>query len=118
MRRALNIISGMAVLVSAFVLVPISATAAPAKAPVWEVVSYTDPDSATPSSDVTARIDISVRDGVVYIAVDADVKVEVFTILGQLVTSKAIAPGTVRLTLSQRGVYILKAAGTTKRINL
>ncbi|MCH5222213.1 MAG: T9SS type A sorting domain-containing protein [Muribaculaceae bacterium] len=94
------------------------ALSASAKAPVWEIVTTTDSVAEALSQDMTQnRLEIVVRDGFVYITVDAPVKVEVFTILGQLVTSKTLQPGTVRLTLSQRGIYILKGAGATKRIN-
>ena len=45
-------------------------------------------------------------------------KVEVFTILGQLVTNRKVQPGVVRLKLDNRGIYIIKGAGNTRRINL
>ncbi len=86
--------------------------------PVWEVVSAPDGDTPASVSETAARLDVLVRDGAVYITVDTPMKIEVFTILGQLVTSKTVAAGTVRLSLGHRGVYILKGAGTTKRVNL
>ena len=95
-----------------------SQKAAAAGNPVWEVVSAPDSDAPASVSENTARLDVTVRDRAVYITTDTPVKIEVFTILGQLVTSKSIAAGTVRLTLGHRGVYILKGAGITKRVNL
>ncbi|MDE6156739.1 MAG: hypothetical protein K2L75_00535 [Muribaculaceae bacterium] len=101
-------------------LCPATAEAA-AKAPVWEVVTSVDNDSAQmPISDDSSagRLDVAVHDSFIYITVDQPIKIEVFTILGQLVTSKNIAPGTVRLTLGTRGIYIIKGAGSTRRVNL
>ncbi|MCM1068158.1 MAG: T9SS type A sorting domain-containing protein [Muribaculaceae bacterium] len=96
------------------------ATAA-AKAPVWEVVEAVDVDAVPVLSTDEASasgFEVSVHEGRIYITVDKPVKIEVFSILGQLVASRTIAPGTVRLTIGNRGIYILKGAGSTRRINL
>ena len=77
MQKILNIVAGLAVMLLALLIVAMPAAAAPAKVPVWEVVNSVDPDNATPAAEGPSRIDISVRDGLVYITVDADVKVEV-----------------------------------------
>lgn len=92
----------------------INIAAAP-QAPVWEVVQTETPVGveSTPTT-----LDVAVREGVVYISSDSKVKVEVFTILGQLVTAKTVPAGVTKLSLGQRGVYILKVAGTTRRINI
>ncbi|MDE6041077.1 MAG: T9SS type A sorting domain-containing protein, partial [Muribaculaceae bacterium] len=49
---------------------------------------------------------------------DRPEQVEVYTILGQLVTRRKLPAGTTRLQLSQRGIYILKSGGMTRRVNL
>ncbi len=67
--------------------------------PVWEVV-------------------VEIREKYVYISVERAETVRVYTILGQLVTQKEIQPGTIRLQLPTRGVYILKTDTATLRINL
>ena len=66
----------------------------------------------------TPAFEVELRDGYIYISAPAEVTVEVFTILGQPVTRRTIKPGTVRLSLGSRGIYILKGAGTTRRVNL
>ena len=106
----------IAIAAMAFIIAPYDRAMAAGK-PVWEVVSAPD-DTQGNVSENAARLDVSVRNGHVYITTNSPVKIEVFTILGQLVTSKSVSAGTVRLTLGHRGVYILKGAGTTKRVNL
>lgn len=90
--------------------------AAPRK-PVWEVVTVTDqaqvPQNGTPELEVTI-----LDGGLVVITSDRAVKVQVFSILGQLITQKQMQAGTVRLQMNSRGIYILKADNTTRRISL
>ncbi|MBD5232894.1 MAG: T9SS type A sorting domain-containing protein [Bacteroidales bacterium] len=95
--------------------VAVPATAAPAKGPVWDTVEQTEGALPMPQD---APLDVAVREGHIYISTTQPVKVEVFTILGQLVTSKTVNPGTVRLSLGQRGIYIVKGAGFARRVSL
>ncbi len=115
-----HLFAGLLVLTAVFVAAP--KAAAVSKAPLWEVVEAVDIDADPVSPDdgdaSSSRLDVTVRDGRIYITVDRHVKIEVFTILGQLVTSRRIAPGTVRLTLGNKGIYIVKGAGSTRRVNL
>ena len=88
-------------------------------APVWEIVATGEsPDTSRDEIEPRDNIDIVNRDGVLYISVEQPVKVEIYPILGQLNTPRQLRPGTVRLSLRQRGVYILKAGSITRRINL
>lgn len=88
---------------------------AAAKGPVWEVVAVVD--SSQPLSEQT-NLQVETRDGYIYITLDRPEQVEVYTILGQLVTRRKLPAGTTRLQLSQRGIYILKSGGMTRRVNL
>ena len=84
---------------------------------VWEPV----PDRPVSSESRLSQqedVEVTVHNGSVYITVDHPVKVEVFSILGQLITQRQVEGGTIRLTLGQRGIFILKAGSTAKRINL
>ena len=111
---------------AAVTLIALSAMAAPVecmsagRGPVWEAVGYFPPSpTSVPRSDVgQTTLEVKVSDGWVYITTETAVKVEVFPILGQLVTSRDLEPGTVRLQLGNRGIYIFKAAGVTRRVNL
>lgn len=87
---------------------------ADSRVPVWDVVELRD---VAPGADADS-IDVETRDGHIYITTARPVEVRVYTILGQLITKRKISPGTVRLTLGTRGVYILKTETATRRINL
>ncbi len=108
-------VSILILLAVAFALSP--AVDAANDTPQWEEL----PVRQTVERELPAQqdaVEVVVRDGAVYITALQPVKVEVFSILGQLITTRRIGEGTVRLTLRQRGVYILKAGSVTKRINL
>lgn len=57
-------------------------------------------------------------DGAVYISLPRRMTVELFTILGQPVSRETLNAGTYRLRLRSRGIYILRAAGMTRRITI
>ncbi len=54
--------------------------------------------------------------GCIYITVDQRIEVKVFTILGQMVITQTLEPGTYRLPISSRGIYIVKIGSSTHRI--
>lgn len=114
-----NIVAGI-VLTAFMAACPAAASAAPARTPLWEQVAATDPDIEAIQTDENgnSHFEVTVLEGKVYITTDKPVKVEVFTILGQLVTSKTLPAGVARLTIGNRGIYIIKGAGSTKRVNL
>lgn len=108
---------------AAYLLTALMMLAAPAaytaEGPEWVVVERSGGnDRELPAQQDAVEVEVKVKDGAVYITSATTVKVEVFTILGQLITTRRVPEGTVRLTLNQRGVYILKAGAITKRINL
>lgn len=84
------------------------------RSPLWEVVEVRD---VVPTGD-NESIEIETRDGHIYITTPRTIEVNVYTILGQLITKKKISAGTSRLTLGTKGVYILKTETLTRRINL
>lgn len=86
----------------------------PADTPRESAWVFADDSAAGEKIDV-----VVVRDsGEVIISANRSTPVKIFTILGQPVASRTIQPGTVRLRLPLRGIYILKAGETTKRINI
>ncbi len=85
--------------------------------PVWEVVTVCDPAPIAQNSAPELEVSI-LEGGSVVITSDRAVNVQVFSILGQLITQKQIQAGTVRLQMNARGIYILKADNTTRRISL
>lgn len=85
--------------------------------PVWEVVAVADP--APVAQNGTPELEVTIHEGgSVVITSDRAVTVQVFSILGQLITQKQMQAGTVRLQMNARGIYILKADNTTRRISL
>lgn len=82
----------------------------------WEINSTTDDRNG----DEIRRegIEVTVRDNTLIITLEQASKVELFTILGQRVAERRLPAGTSRLTLRQRGVYILKVGSNTIRINI
>lgn len=89
---------------------------APARTPVWEVVELTDNPEAPADGP---GVSVTEVDGPrVYIEVERPVTVKVFSILGQLISQRTLQPGTYRLTIRSKGIYILKADEYTKRINI
>lgn len=88
-------------------------------APQWQNVEQQRSRSDRPAlAPAEPAVEVSVRDGYIYISSTEEVDVSVFTILGQLVATRRMQPGTVRLLLGARGVYILKAGPLTKRLNI
>lgn len=60
----------------------------------------------------------SVKDGYVYVMLRQRINVKIFTILGQPVVQETLSPGIYRFKLTSRGIFILKAGSTTRRINI
>jgi len=97
-----------------FTLAAFPATGADNRIPVWETVELRD----EPNADDNEPIEVITKDRQIYITTSRPVEISVYTILGQLITKRKITPGTMRLTLGSRGVYILKTDTATLRINL
>lgn len=87
--------------------------------PFWEVINSKDSVVSVSTSDSELQVfDVWVTDGHIYITTEETIEVKVFSILGQLITSKTISPGIVKLTISVPGVYIVKAGSATRRVTL
>lgn len=63
-------------------------------------------------------LDITVKDGYVYVTTSRPVTVKIFSILGQLISQKTIPAGTSRTRITARGIYILKVGTITKRVTI
>lgn len=60
--------------------------------------------------------EIRVSPGVIMVSANREVQIKIFTILGRLVNSETLQPGTSRLTLPAHGVYIVKVNDITCKI--
>lgn len=85
--------------------------------PQWETVRTMPerPDDGTEQSD---RLEVTVRDGYVYVTVTRPCTVRLFTILGNLVSQRNLPAGTSRLRLKGRGMYLLKTDRGTRRVTV
>ncbi len=91
-----------------------------AASPRWEVVNSSAP---YPSQTTELRddqpqeqLEVSVRDGFIYVTVARSSQVKVFTILGQLISQDTLQPGIHRLRINAKGIYILKTGSATRRV--
>lgn len=65
-----------------------------------------------------ALIEVSSKDGSIYIRTPRKVQVVVYTILGQIVTDRTINPGLSELKIGVRGIYLVKIEEQTQKIAL
>ena len=82
----------------------------------WEEMQQGE--SAQTERVETEQVDVTVRDGYVYITTPHKVTVKIFSILGQLISQEEIPAGSYRLRMASRGIYILKAGTVTRRITI
>ena len=103
-------------------LILLTATALAATAPgasaaarVWEQIEAAAPDGGGESE---VSVDVSVRDGYLYVTLSRRSAVKLFTILGHTVSQTELPAGTSRLRIPARGIYILRAGDATVRITV
>lgn len=103
----------------AILTVVLWAMTASSAAPRWESVDtpvVMEVISGQKSDD--NAVEMTVKDGYVYIGTSRAVTVKVFTILGQLISQESLTAGTHRLRMTTRGVYILKVGSSTRRVTI
>lgn len=83
----------------------------------WEEVTSPAP-AVVQGSEINTDVAIVVSDGYIYVSSDKPVTVKIFSILGQLISQDNLKPGVHRVKLESRGIFILRAGSTTRRITL
>ena len=84
-------------------------------------VTWEQTDSA-PRTVVMERVDnesvtaIATAGEYIYVETARPVEVKLFTILGQLIGRRQLEPGTHRILIASRGIYLIKIGSTTRRI--
>ena len=63
-----------------------------------------------------SEIEIKAAPALIIVTTDHQVTLQVFTILGRLVSSETVAPGTSQLALPAHGVYIVKVGEITCKV--
>lgn len=100
------------------ILLLLSVTAAEASQR-WEEVSRMPRLTTEQRTDSDAdAITVETDDGYVYVAIKQRTAVKIFTILGQPIVQETLQPGIYRFRLKVRGIYLLKAGETTRRLTI
>lgn len=68
--------------------------------------------------DESERIEVTVKDGYIYVTSPRAVTLSLYSILGQLIARESVQAGTTRIKAPARGVYILKAGSATRRVTV
>lgn len=110
-RKTIGILTGMMLLAVAAACTV--AVAAQERASRWETVETVV--AAEPSQD---DFEVIVRDNYIYVSVSRPTTVRLLTILGQPVSQANLPAGTSRFRVRARGIYILKAGSTTRRVTI
>lgn len=107
MPRLKSILASLALAVASL------ATAAPPTV-AWEQIK----EKVTNARTVAADNDVIVlaSSQAIVISTQRTIQVKVFTILGRLVSSETLQPGTSRLSLGTHGVYIVTIGETTCKV--
>lgn len=79
---------------------------------VWEFH-----EQVTQDSDVDP-VAIERRGNTVFLTLQRTSTVKVFTLLGQLVSQEVLRPGTHRLALRTKGIYIIRVGSWARRITI
>lgn len=90
------------------------APAAVSAAPKWESVKSERADAKSVVKDT--ELEIKTASSTIIVTTNHSVQIKVFTILGRLVSSETLQPGTSQIQLPAHGVYIVKAAGLTCKV--
>ena len=98
----------IAIIISASILMARSDTA-------WETLNTSVRNEQMVEND---DIHISSHDGYVYLSTPHSTNVKIFSILGQVISQKDIKPGSYRIRLASKGIYILRAGSITRRITI
>ena len=80
----------------------------------WEPVKTEQPSAKSVMKD--AELEIKAAPGVILVRNTHQVQIKVFTILGRMVSSETLPPGTSRLLLHTHGVYIVKVGDLTCKV--
>lgn len=93
-----------------------SAAATASAASPWEEVSRQKTQQTERPAGENDDIEVTIKDGWIYITATKSVQIKIFTILGQQISSETLQTGTHRMHLTSRGIYILKTGTITRRI--
>ena len=82
----------------------------------WEPVKTEHHDARSVAKE--AEIEIKAAPSVIIVTATQPVRIEIFTILGRLVSAETLQPGSSQFTVGAHGVYIVKAGELTCKVAL
>lgn len=86
----------------------------------WEEVSRMPGVNIEQRNDIeiSDNFSVTIVDNFVYVSVSRTTSVKIFTILGQPIVQETLQPGIYRYRLASRGIYLLKAGSSTRRLTI
>lgn len=110
MKRFKNILSRLAIVTVALAMSMPAAFAAPQ----WTALNLDTTSAKTIVKD--PEIEILTLPSVIFVHISQTSKIEVFTILGRLVSSEVLAPGSYEFHSDAHGVFIVKIKDITCKV--
>ena len=80
----------------------------------WEPIKSIENTAKTVSQNT--EIEIFTTSSRIMVNVNQPVKIEIFTILGKLVSSQSLNPGTYEYKLNSHGIFIIKSSELTCKV--
>lgn len=99
-----------------FVLTAVTPFAASLHARTWESMKTERSDARSVARETD--IEVKTASGILIVSTNVRTSVKVYTILGQLVSSETIGPGTLQYRVGAHGVYIVKVGSLTCKVAL
>lgn len=97
-------------------LLLLTAAAEPTHARSWEAAKTERTDARRVAKE--ADVEVKAARGIVIVTANKPVKIEIFTILGQLVSSDTLPAGTSQMQITAHGIYIVKIGELTVKVAL
>lgn len=107
MRRIRAFLLLMVCAVLTFAPVPVAARA-------WEPVKSERADAKSVAKE--SELEVKAASSTIIVTTNHQVQIKIFTILGRLVNSETIPPGTSQLSLPAHGVYLVKVGSLTCKV--
>lgn len=80
----------------------------------WEPVKSERTDAKSIAKE--AELEVKAAPSTIIVTTNHQVQIKIFTILGRLVNSETLAPGTSQLSLPAHGVYLVKVGSLTCKV--
>lgn len=89
-----------------------------AQTPAGQTVWSLDDNNRNDNNAREQEIEVSSKEGNIYIRTPRKIQVTIYTILGQVVTDRTLNPGLSEIKIGTRGIYLVKIEGRTQKVAL